>query len=406
MKIMKNAQFGIPQSIRIFTVTLFAFSIILMAMPQKNFAYEKETHFWFTYYLAVKVGYTHVQAMQVASADVSVDFDKDTVPEFAAIRSFSSFLHPQDHFQDVRVRFHALAHKSTVMKKSGSKTMYWFDPQAVKGEQLKVADELVRERRDAFWAETIGKPENPGAFLHYMQDMYPHRGFLSYVGHPGYYYADFIASDMEKADQMAFETIRYLIAFREVYFEKKPAVDFLNVQAIDINDYLNEDTIAEIRNTLRRFAEANPSPGRTKNVLVDNWLALDENERSSKSYRIPPTGSARAMLEVKENYRGTDSSKSKKVVKSVLGYESAQMPDIWIYNLTNRTKNGMFKKDRTDDVMIYLELPDRKDSPNGILTKVEASNTRRGMRNDDKRRKLCLPAALVDKKINRVPLCK
>jgi len=68
------------QSIRLF---LLCCGMIIFSIPQNNYAYDNDTHFWLTYYLAIKAGYSDVQATQIASANVSVDFDKDTQPVIA-----------------------------------------------------------------------------------------------------------------------------------------------------------------------------------------------------------------------------------------------------------------------------------------------------------------------------------
>jgi hypothetical protein len=49
-------------------------------MPRNGQAYDNDTHFWLTYYLAIKTGYSPVQAAQIASADITVDLDRHTEP--------------------------------------------------------------------------------------------------------------------------------------------------------------------------------------------------------------------------------------------------------------------------------------------------------------------------------------
>ena len=81
--------------------------LALVVMPAaRAAAYDNDTHFWFTYYLAVRAGYTPVQAMQIASADVSVDYDDDTQPVLPSLESLASLRHPLDHFEFVRSRLH------------------------------------------------------------------------------------------------------------------------------------------------------------------------------------------------------------------------------------------------------------------------------------------------------------
>src|SRR3982751_4853871 len=101
-------------------------SLLLLNGPAR--AYDNDTHFWFTYYLARKAGYTPIQATQIASADVSVDYDEDTQPVLPEISTFSAFRHPLDHFQYVRNRLHALPTKSEISRIAKLPKGYWWDP--------------------------------------------------------------------------------------------------------------------------------------------------------------------------------------------------------------------------------------------------------------------------------------
>src|SRR5436190_17027801 len=97
----------------------FAISMMVFVFAPKASAYDNDTHFWFTYYLAVKAGYTPIQATQIASADVSVDYDEDTQPVLPAIETFGAFRHPLNHFQYVRNRLHALPTKAEIIRLAG-----------------------------------------------------------------------------------------------------------------------------------------------------------------------------------------------------------------------------------------------------------------------------------------------
>ena len=89
------------------SLLLFCAALIFLA-PQRTFAYDNDTHFWLTYYLAIKAGYSDIQATQIASADVGVDFDKDTEPVFPRFDSWKDWFHPLSHLQGVRIQHHAL----------------------------------------------------------------------------------------------------------------------------------------------------------------------------------------------------------------------------------------------------------------------------------------------------------
>src|SRR3954451_15992497 len=132
------------RSITIFLLTTAL--VVLTSLPARG--YDNDTHFWFTYYLAVEAGYTRMQAMQIASADVSVDYDDDTQPVLPNLESLASLRHPLDHFQYVRSRLHALPLKSEIIKRAGLPSGYWWDPSIMKEPKvLTVARQLVEERK-------------------------------------------------------------------------------------------------------------------------------------------------------------------------------------------------------------------------------------------------------------------
>ena len=200
---------------------------VLLLQVSTARAYDNDTHFWFTYYLAVEAGYTPMQAMQIASADVSVDYDDDTQPVLPSIASFNAFRHPLEHFQYVRNRLHALPMKSDIMKAANLPDGYWWDPVMITDKKtLAAAHAIVQARKKVAWADTLADLRNPGVFLHFLEDTFAHDGFASYIGHAGYYRVDYMASDPAKAERMAFTALKYLIAFREVAINHQPATKF------------------------------------------------------------------------------------------------------------------------------------------------------------------------------------
>ena len=191
-------------------------------------AYDADTHYWLTYYLARKAGYTPAQAEQAASANISVDIDADVSPV-----NFLNF-HPQDQ----RSWFHALPPTKDIFASCGTT-----DGGKLKGSRcLIVGDKLLscvaayvnsEERRRRVDAIDSG---NPGIFLHFFQDKFAHRGFTGRFGHGFYgHIPDYLDSDPDKARQMVIATIRVLRRFMQEYRPDKvlpPEPDMVEVMRV------------------------------------------------------------------------------------------------------------------------------------------------------------------------------
>jgi hypothetical protein len=182
--------------------------ILLLIGANSAAAYDNDTHFWLTYYLARKVGYTHIQAMQIASADISVDLDKDTKPVTPRLRFLEISDYPKIH-GEVRYKFHALPRKEEANKITGKPYLWWNPNREEDDDVCKLMTKLVDERKSKFWKKTLEDKRNPGMFMHFLQDSFSHRGFKGYIGHAGYSKIDFLASDEKKTTLMVKETLRY-----------------------------------------------------------------------------------------------------------------------------------------------------------------------------------------------------
>ena len=124
-------------------------------------AFDDDTHYAFTYYMARECGYTPLQALRLASADLSVDSSAATEPvrggEQATLR-FTQARIP-------RIAFHA-----------------FMDGQhhaANEENQAKAAIKIQRERLKL----SAMSMRNPGVLLHFIQDEYAHAGYESLGGH-------------------------------------------------------------------------------------------------------------------------------------------------------------------------------------------------------------------------------
>lgn len=313
--------------------------------PQISMGYDNDTHFWLTYYLALKAGYTSAQATQIASANVSVDFDKDTEPLMPGFDSWKDWFQPLSHYQYIRGRFHALPPSSSVFNDE------WWNPtkREVNDEGRAKLEQIVRARKDEFWKETLQEQENPGVFLHYLQDTFAHDGFTSYVGHAGYYYVDFLDSDKDKAEKMAFQTLNYLIVFREALLTQKTFENLRDPESFNSEDLVSPEIILQVKRTVEEFRQANPSLGIRPNILVEDWDNLDENGKLK--YKTPPKIYGCSILHIINNGPAPDSRNARTVVQRVLNIEESQLPHIWLYDLDSL---GSPKKRYAQKALVYI----------------------------------------------------
>lgn len=306
--------------------------LFILVNPQKGFGYDNDTHFWLTYYLAIKTGYTRIQAAQIASLNISVDLDKDSSPVLPEINRISELIHPLTHQQEIRKKLHALPRRKEVYNIAKKDLHYWWCPYEVTDPEIqRIAKYLMEKRRDEFWDETIKDGENPSVFLHYLQDSFAHKGFLSYVGHAGYSYVDFLDTDCSKANDMTDDTLKYLVAFRKN----------LNPNDVKIEFHLTQSDLTEIKRTVRKFCEVNPNPNEGKQIaasgLITAWEKLDGDDKRNRHRRLPGTFYF-ALLETGILNPSPDSRKSREVVKNVLNYQESDLPDVWEYNLNKKGK--------------------------------------------------------------------
>src|SRR3990167_566636 len=97
-----SSQRGAPMRFPPIRSWLMACLLLLLAVPWSAQAYDNDTHYVLTYYLARKVGFTMEQARQIASANVSVDAEPMTEP-----LQTGQVLNPSGDAQTPRWLFHA-----------------------------------------------------------------------------------------------------------------------------------------------------------------------------------------------------------------------------------------------------------------------------------------------------------
>lgn len=375
--------FALKNNFKIAAIAVLC-GIIFSLNTQTALAYDNDTHFWLTYYLARKAGYSNLQATQIASANVSVDFDKHTQPVTPSPK-LKNIPHLNSHFQFVRWQYHALPWKSNIYEYVKPEHKHWWNPTMESDEALQeAADKVVAKRGLEFWKKTLADKQNPGFFLHYLGDSFAHRGFASYIGHAGYYRVDFLASDRTKAHKMALETLKYLVAFREVFAGNKSAEEVEDTERIVLSDFMSEKDLLEVNQTVEKFCDINPSDGAVRNELVDKWDNLSDDTK--RSFKLPPRTFVLAFIRVAKNGESPDSRKARELVKNITNTAEKEMPYVWVYDYN---KSGTLGKPETKRALTY------SDSISTGKHSYANEKANFAKANDNSIRGLCLPFQLV-----------
>lgn len=148
---------------RINSFRTFVQVVLLMALSATpGWSYYDDVHFHLTYYIARVVGFTPAQATKIAGANVSVDYSQRTEP----VQGFW----PTEATQAPRFRFHAFRDESRFPASIGDM------------ENAAEADRAIRGQQVVLWNAGL-EDKNPGAFLHFFQDRWPHHRYGSKGGH-------------------------------------------------------------------------------------------------------------------------------------------------------------------------------------------------------------------------------
>jgi hypothetical protein len=263
------------------------------------------------------------------------------------------------------------------------------------------AHELVAERRDDFWVETLMKGDNPGIFLHYLQDTFAHDGFASYVGHAGYFRIDFMASDCAKAERMAMSTLKYLIAFREVWINGKPIDQFSHTERIDLSKYMTAADVTELRAVIDKFVAANPSKGVTPNEIVIEWAKLSEKDRRERE-NFPPPSFVKPTYYIAKDGPSPDSYRARAVVVETFKLKDTSTPYIWVYDLKD---SGAIHKVVAEEAYVYKKR-DLTGAQVNYTSDDEKGNKDKRKIYDLNSKRQCLPFKLVATGVLSAPVCR
>ncbi len=166
---------------------------IAIGVPCLAQAYDDDTHFVFTFLAARASGYSSIQASRIASACVEIDseLNENTEPKQLkrTLVDMLTGFGGKDAVTGYRIRrdFHAMLDQarfpeSVITGKSGPE----LDTKArVKFlEEYNKARAAVRNQGQALENDLRNASiDNPGVFLHFLQDAYAHDGYGTYWGH-------------------------------------------------------------------------------------------------------------------------------------------------------------------------------------------------------------------------------
>lgn len=237
--------------------SLLLVSIFLSLMPSVTYAYDKDTHYYFKYYLLRKVGFNQTVAAIIAKADQSTD-SGGTAPGFAR--------------KNNNPNWHALASKE---KNDARQADLWnIAKNALNAENL---EENPLERKLVPF----------GQFLHFLEDRTPHETFGWFWGH---------AFKGHRVDYLSYhsdETIRgeveTWLLFMSEFYELLTGED---ANAVGWDD---------VKEVVGKLKDANPTPRfwsspdstKAKDVINDalhDEIAPNESINPSTDYEYNKSG--------------------------------------------------------------------------------------------------------------------
>lgn len=329
-----------PAILPIILSILFS-TVILISTPKTSLAYDNDTHFWLTYYLAIKAGFTDIQATQIASANISIDFDKQTQPGSHTPDSKGGYFRLIKRMQIVHRKYHAFPSKFVTYKKSRKKYIDRWSPKIETDEAVQaIANQLIENRKDTFWKRALRLKMNPGPFLHYLQDSISHRRFTHVMGHMGYDRVDFLSRDRAKAQRMGIQTLKYLLAYKRALSNPIINNNLKDSKTLENEITIDDDTRREIENLIDELIRVNPiqeTPDREFGHFGNKLLAMwSDAYANGKPSRIRRWRLRKKMLDelmrLSDEGFSPNSFKAKMVVLNALGRPGSKLPYIWLYD--------------------------------------------------------------------------
>ncbi len=224
--------------------------ILQFLLPISSSGYDDDTHYYLTYFLARKAGFTQIQSFRIASANISIDYSDETEP-IQYLRQASDIRGRNTQFR--RIRFHAFQDADQFGEGSS---------EAGKA-AIKLAGQELRAR--------CVNIKNPGGYLHFYQDTYSHDPdkYQSISGHMRDGHAPDFLSDppVSRAEFMVKGTLAELKKFMTEYCPgQKP-------RPIDYD--------GEIKPVLDELIEINPPPHRTNDPRSKNLVDISPDAEAA-----------------------------------------------------------------------------------------------------------------------------
>ena len=161
---------------------------LAIGVPCLAQAYDDDTHFVFTFLAARASGYSPIQASRIASACVEIDSEanKTTEPK-QYYGTVAGTVHLSSTAYRIRRDFHAMLDQARFPESViTGKSLPRLDTKArVKFlEEYNKARAAVRNQGQALENDLRNASiDNPGVYLHFLQDAYAHDGYGTYWGH-------------------------------------------------------------------------------------------------------------------------------------------------------------------------------------------------------------------------------
>jgi hypothetical protein len=397
--------------------------IVVLAITLSNtlvYAYDNDTHFYLTYYLAREMGFDRTEALRIARANVSMDWSLFLPPNASGIGPIDAVLSAGAAEEASAVvaclGYDPLTIPTSLLLKEFClrKNSQWhaFRPWSNEKREALRADTQIRNRLyslfDRACKEKRFQLEFFGQFLHFLQDSFAHQGFWSRSGHgprpqdlpldlalggvAGHFpdYLSYNASwdlDTEenekpgtplyvpqKADKMVFATLRYMEEFLRRCFSDpgrpRRFVDFVILtptpQGVKVN-------IAD-----RRVKGADM-------VLVTNLLndemigdltiTTDKEEKIIKAPETLPQETSRATFLNLADIKGLSISCTSCVVELIFVEYLKPIKGVSLGDELGKDEgvvNKLVKANPADDPNNYYLAPDQTAALEALMPKLKA----------------------------------
>ncbi|MDP2922390.1 MAG: hypothetical protein Q8O30_01540 [Candidatus Omnitrophota bacterium] len=231
-----------------FLSILFLAAFLLLCFADNTYAWEGDVHFYWTYYLALHLGYTPRQAFQIAGADFAFDLDSHTGPMYET--NIEGLIIVTSEVHRKIGTFGGIVDFTPSKYKERWANYHGFRVARVSQEE---AEKLHQQARNYLWG-LAKKERNPGPYIHLLQDYYSHFAYDTVSGHlSDGHKTDYIGNDFEKSKIMTIATTEALSRFmREVLGKEPKAIPHVE-RILEVLKQLSDALPAPTFNVLERY---------------------------------------------------------------------------------------------------------------------------------------------------------